>query len=305
MKKERVLFVSLVRIIAIVLIVLFHVMYEIFQDHGLRPIGFIGVSLFFIVSGFVLAKIYPNLTEFSGKWFLKKYFKIALVYYLALVFIVILFGKQVYSGNVFANLGLHFAFLDGFFSQVAYGIISPAWFIVPLICFYFLFPYLNRFIKKSYIFLILAFVISIAIRFYLGTWTSYNPLFFLAEFCFGIAFVYKPKNILILISAVVLIVNPLMFIPFAVFYSLSFINSTMLTKLSNILGFFEINMIIIFLSHEAFINVLFNKWNIFGLSIWLEIIILALGMVGILIVSREIQNRLLEFNKDINQSKLC
>ena len=98
-KEERLVSIDLLRVIAIVLIIGFHLVYNFNHDSSIRPVGFLGVSLFFIISGFMLAKKYPLLEKFSAPWFLKRYIRIASLYYLALIFLVFLFGKQIIRGQ--------------------------------------------------------------------------------------------------------------------------------------------------------------------------------------------------------------
>jgi len=143
MDKNRAVFIDLAKTIGILAVILFHVAYEISLNNELRPIGFIGVSLFFIASGFVLAKKYAGLEFFSFKWIYRRYLKIALIYYPALIAIAVLLGNQTYTGSIIKNLIVHFSFLDAYFSDVQYSIISPAWFFAPLMGLYLLFPYLN------------------------------------------------------------------------------------------------------------------------------------------------------------------
>ncbi|MEM4359026.1 MAG: acyltransferase family protein [Candidatus Bilamarchaeaceae archaeon] len=76
MVRERLLWVDIVRTLAIFLIVLFHFIYEINPDQSLRWIGYVGVSLFFIASGYVLAKNYPDLENLNLSWLKKRYDRI-------------------------------------------------------------------------------------------------------------------------------------------------------------------------------------------------------------------------------------
>ena len=252
MRKERVVFLDILRVISIFLIVLFHFWYQSTLDNSLRAIGFVGASLFFIISGFSLAKNYPEHTGFSLKWFLKRYLKIASVYYVALVLIVILFLKQSYSGNLFLNLLSHFTFTDSLFPQFSYGIISPAWFLAPLIVYYLIFPFLNGVIKKDWKIIIGIFIVSALIRFFnSGDYTSMNPLFFLAEFCFGIAIAHNKKIYMMATPIIFVLVQPIMYIPFAIFYMLSFVKNEYVS--SKIVIWISNQIIFIFLFHEALI----------------------------------------------------
>jgi peptidoglycan/LPS O-acetylase OafA/YrhL len=279
--KKRIAYIDILRVLAIILVILFHFLYSIYPVNSLRYIGFAGVSLFFIISGFLLAEKYPKLINFSAKWFAKRYVKIAVIYLFAMLAIAFLFGKQSYPGDLPSNIIVHLAFLDPLFPQFAYSIISPAWFLVPLICLYLLFPYLNRLIKKDARLLIIPLIIMAIVRFYDGNLTSYSPLFYIGEFCFGIAFAYNKKNVAILISLIIALVNPIMFLTFAVFYVFSFFDFRILGQ-SRIIEIIAANTLEIFLFHEAFINIIIGKWTVYNMNIFSELAIF-LGTVAIVV----------------------
>lgn len=286
--KERFAFVDILKILSIFLVVLFHILYEFNQNNALRPIGLVGVSLFFIISGFTLAKRYAYLESFSLKWFLKRYFKVSSVYYIAIIVIAVLFAIQTYPGKLLNNLFVHFFFLDYFFPQYQYSIISPAWFLVPLMGLYILFPYLNRFVKKYDWFIVVPFLIALIYRIYAGTFTSYSPLFFIADFCFGIYLAHHKKNlILFVLPFLFLMAKPVMVIPFFIFLSLSYFNSWKSDSWAGL--FLSENIILIFLFHESFMKVLFGKWEIYGLGIGISLIILIFATFLAWLISKTIQ----------------
>jgi len=220
---ERIGSIDLLRVLAISLVIIFHLLYNLLLDNSLRPIGFIGISLFFIISGFLLAKKYPDIKYLKIKWLLKRYLAIAPLYYIALIVMVILLGKQIYSGSLIKTLLLHFAFIDFISPETAYTIISPAWFLIPLVGLYLLYPYLNASLKKNPYIIILAFLVMIAVRIQDQTLTAYSfiaPLFFLGEFCFGIVIAQnKLKTLpLLIIPLLITFVDPIMYLPFLIFY---------------------------------------------------------------------------------------
>ncbi|MFH1585655.1 MAG: acyltransferase family protein [archaeon] len=279
MKKEgRISSIDLLRAIAIVMVISFHLLYQITQDNSLRPIGFVAISLFFILSGFILAKKYPKLDSFSIKWFFKRYLRVAILYYIALVAVVLIFSKQVYSGSLFKNLLYHFAFIGFISKETAYGIISPAWFVIPLIGLYILYPYLNKFIKKNPIFLIFAFLITFWFRYTYGGLTSFCPMFFLGEFCFGIAFAHNKNNWALLISIITIAIAPFMILPYLIFYILYYIDNKYLP--SKILGFIGANTLMLFLFHEAYIRVALGDWHIYSLSKFSSLTLLSIIMIS-------------------------
>jgi peptidoglycan/LPS O-acetylase OafA/YrhL len=198
-----------------------------------------------------------------------------------------LFEKQTYSGSVFSNLFLHFLFIDPLFPKYAYGIISPAWFLTPLIGLYILFPYLNKYLKKYPKLLLIPFIIMIIFRIYSGTFTHFNPLFFIGEFCFGIAFAYNKRIPAILISALTLLIQPLMFVPYLLFYVLCPLKCTFMP--SKILDFLGSKTLALFLFHEAFIKVGFGKWKIYNLDIINGLIVLTIVLICVEIISKDIK----------------
>ncbi|VVB80305.1 Acyltransferase family protein [uncultured archaeon] len=290
MAKERFAFVDLVRVIAIFLIVLFHFWYQITFDESLRTIGFVGVSLFFIASGYTLTKHYSNHVSFSFKWFFRRILKIALIYYLALVLVALLFGRQAYSGNLFFNLLAHFSFTDSFFPEYSYGLISPAWFFAPLVVLYLFFPYINKIIKKNWFFILPAFVITFLFRFYNPFFTSTNFLFFLAEFCFGIAFAYRRSLLLVLVSLLIIFIRPVMVLPFVLFYILSFTDHVSDFNLLRIISKYSVA---IFLFHEALMNLIFDKWQIFYFSKVYSILIFVGVSIFVTYLSSILQRKIL------------
>ncbi|MCX6815530.1 MAG: acyltransferase family protein [Candidatus Aenigmarchaeota archaeon] len=290
--EKHIVYIDILRVIAIVLVILFHFLYNVYLDNSLRYIGFAGISLFFIISGFLLAKKYPRLINFSLRWFVKRYVKIAVFYLLSMLAIAFLFWKQTYPGDLLANILVHLTFLDPFFPQFAYSLISPAWFLVPLICLYLVFPYLNRFIKKDARLLVVPFIAMAAVRIYSGALTSYSPLFFIGEFCFGIAFAYDKKNVAVLASLITVLVNPIMFLPFAAFYVFSFFDFKALGR-TRITSIIAANIIVPFLLHEAFFNIIFRKWTIYNTSIFVGLAIFLMTAIIIVYLSQKATNYIL------------
>lgn len=290
-KREKIIFIDILKTIAIILVVLFHVLYEITLNNSLRIIGFFGVSLFFIVSGFILAKAYPN-QSFSLKWFAKRFIKISSLYYLALIAIGLLFANQTYHGSLFKQLLIKFAFLDAFFPISQYSIISPAWFLIPLIVLYYLFPILNKIIKKVPYLVFIAFIIMYFIRFKSENLTEYSPLFFIGEFCFGIALAQGYTLIPLLASLLIIPLNPYTFIPFPIFYIFSKINWKFLNSIPIMptISFIAENTLIIFLFHESFMKVILNRWHIFQLSFLPSLIILIFATLTCIFLSRRINS---------------
>ncbi len=237
-----------------------------------------------MASGFSLTLRYPNITSFNLGWLVRRYVHIASVYYPALIAIVLLFSTQGYDGNPFYVLGAHFLFLDWLLPGTAFSIISPAWFVIPLMAFYVLYPFINRFVKTSKLFYPFAFVITVVVRLLSGTLVSVNPLFFLADFCFGMKFAYEKSYWTFLPLILLAVVNPAMMIPFTVFCLFYLARNFMPAFLSGIAKYtFEI-----FLFHEAVVNVILKKWTLYDASVPVSLLSILVSVIIVTVFSKKI-----------------
>ncbi|VVC04235.1 Acyltransferase family protein [Candidatus Bilamarchaeum dharawalense] len=281
--KERLGWIDFGRALAIFLVVVFHVAYQFTRDENLRIVGFLGVSLFFIISGFMLSTKYPKLRSFDLKWFFKRYVKVASIYYLAIIAIVILFANQSYQQGIYDIL-LHFLFLNWLDPSTQYTLISPSWFLIPLMALYLAYPYLNKLIRKSEWFVVVAFIITIIYGIQENSpLTSFSLLFFLAQFCFGMASAQGIGKIMIIGPLLMAIYNPLLAIPYIVFWIIY------LSKIPPIgsITLISKHTIEIFLFHEAIMNVCIGKWNVYGLEMPYSLLItISCFLVATLIASR-------------------
>lgn len=287
-KKEKEGFVDILRIIAIILILYFHINFEFTRDNSLRQMGFIGISLFFIISGYVLAKNYSINIDFSLKWFLKRLVTIIPLYYLSLIMISALFSNQVYSGSILKNLVMHFLFIDFLSPETAYGIISPAWFLTPLVFLYLFFPLINKSISKYNWTYLIFFAITFLNRIVEPNNTSFYPTFFLVEFAFGMLFFYNKKSPYLLTSIAILLISPSMIIPFIIFYIASLIKTNKITNSE----LTSTGVYFLFLFHEAFIKTITGSWKIFSQNILSSLIILIVSSTICLLVSDKIKHYL-------------
>jgi len=305
-KGRRIIAIDLIRVLAITLIIAFHFIYDYTYANSLRNLGFVGVSLFFIISGFVLAKRYPKLESFSLRWFFKRYLRISVLYYSALIILVVLLGKQVYAGGLVKNLVAHFLFIDFLFKETAYGITSAAWFIPPLIALYLMFPYLNKFTKKSLWFLVFIFTLMISARLYSGALSSYSPLFFIGEFCFGIAYAHGKKILPLAISLFTVFLFPVMVLPFIIFSGILLFEWNIFP--SKLLHFIGANTLALFLFHEAFIKIFTGKWSIPPLTRFNALFLLVTFAIVATHYSRVLRGKILSTSlltkkKDLNSNK--
>ncbi len=286
--KGRILWIDIARALAIALIVGFHVAYEFSLDNGIRWVGFLGASLFFIISGFMLAKHDPGMVSFDKGWFVRRYIKIASLYYPAIIVLVILFGAQIYDNGLW-DIIAHFLFINGIWPALTYSIISPAWFIIPLFFYYIFYPYINRFTKNYSLFLPLAVIATLAARMIYGGLVNPNPFCFLAEFCFGIAFAHGKRDFWMLAPLALAIAAPVMALPFIVFFVLSLLPSDepnhIIGSAFSLIGqhTFEI-----FLFHESVMKAILGKWKVFGLGATASTIILLLSLAMVMVISKAI-----------------
>ena len=288
--KGRILWIDIARVLAIVLIVGFHVAYEFSLDSSIRWVGFLGASLFFIISGFMLAKHDPDLVSFDKGWFVRRYIRIASLYYPTIIVLVILFGAQIYDNGLW-DIIAHFLFINGTWPALTYSIISPAWFIIPLFFFYVFYPYLNRFTKNYPFFVPLAVVCTIGARLLFGGLVNPNPFFFLAEFCSGIAFAHGIKDIWMLAPLALAFVSPVMALPFIMFFALSLLPSDEPNHTIG-LAFSQIGQhtFEIFLFHESVMKAILGKWKVFNLDAAACTIILLLSLAIVVMVSKAVNS---------------
>ncbi len=303
-KKERNTSIDLLRTIAITSIIHFHFAYAYTYQGYLREIGFFGISLFFIISGYLLTYKYPDLEKFSIKWFWKRYVKIASLYYLGLITIILMFTNQSYTGSLWKNLITHIFFIDFYFTDTAYGIMSAAWFLIPLMGMYILFPYLNKLIKKRSYLLIIIMIAMVLFRMNRDGLTSFNLLFFLGEFCFGIALAHNKKDIFLLTPLLVILIEWFMIFPFITFYVIHLLNLNFLPQ--KILRFIGKNTLPLFLFHEAILKVWTEEWHLYTLNKYSAAFLLIVISVFLTYTSSKIQNFITPKNlsKQENKDKL-
>jgi len=288
---NRIVWIDFARIIAIVLIVGFHLLYALNENQGLRSYGFVGASLFFILSGYMLAFRYPDVTGFDFDWLKKRFVKIVSLYYPALIAMALLFPIDTYYRGPY-DLGLHFIFMNWISQDTAYSIISAGWFIVPLIGLYLLFPYLNRFMKKAPYLIFIAFALELANRFMVKDLVSFSPVFFLGEFCFGMIIANGERKWWLLAAALIpAIINPVLLVPFVLFFILSSLAGAVL-KLPGPLSLVAGNTFEIFLFHEAAIMVALGRWSLYGQGMLVSLIGLGTAIVLVKLISKRIQRTL-------------
>lgn len=166
-KKERMVYLDFARVVATVLIVIYHFNIQIglhaiqapivfIQTFSTENIGSIGISLFILISGASLMKNYSQ-DPFSVQTFYKKRISsIAIIYYLTYISTwLVLFwisGRPPYNGN--PNLWtflLTILGMDGFlYYRIPNYYLCGEWFLGLIIIFYVLFPMLRKCVNSSF-----------------------------------------------------------------------------------------------------------------------------------------------------------
>ncbi|MFY9464846.1 MAG: acyltransferase [Sediminibacterium sp.] len=119
----------------------------------------IGVTLFFVLSGFLICLRYFDTCEINGTWF-RKYLKnrIARIYPMYLILTVATFafawwiGDHSVYNNFFSPVLLIFLnifFIRGFFDDLKFTGVSQGWSLTVEECFYFMAPFFFLYIKKT------------------------------------------------------------------------------------------------------------------------------------------------------------
>ncbi len=130
-----------------------------------------GVTLFFVLSGFLIGLRYYDTCEITSTWF-RKYIKnrIARIYpmYLILTLATFIFGWIMKDNAIFGTsaspmllLFFNIFFLRGFFDDLKFTGVSQGWSLTVEECFYFLAPFFFMQIKKarkSFIYLPILFI---------------------------------------------------------------------------------------------------------------------------------------------------
>lgn len=186
----------------------------------------LAVSFFFVLSGFIMATVYNSLKSFSLdkslNFYLKRFARIAPLYVLALILVVIFSDQDFY----FKEFLLSLFFLQSWIPEYALSLNFTGWSLSVEMFFYLLFPIIFPFIanrknilKFTSIFWLLS-SLATFILFYLGydiAFIKYFPLLHLNEFligmCAGLIYLKetdKRSNLLFFIPIIFL----LLYIPF-------------------------------------------------------------------------------------------
>jgi peptidoglycan/LPS O-acetylase OafA/YrhL len=125
----------------------------------------VGVTLFFVLSGFLIAFRYYNIFNISWKWvfdyLLKRLARIYPMYFLLTLFVFFVLawssdiGFTQYVMQQYKVLILNLSFLRGFFNDYKFSLIAQGWSLTVEECFYFAAPIIFFAIRKFKPFIIL------------------------------------------------------------------------------------------------------------------------------------------------------
>jgi peptidoglycan/LPS O-acetylase OafA/YrhL len=188
------------RFFAALAVALYHVPFVLSRSVGMTvlPNGGLGVSFFFILSGFILRHVHPE-SDFSlVKFYRHRAARILPLHYLTLIIWTTLFftnwgnglTEKINSGV--ANILLLQAFFSGPLFTLGYNAVS--WSISVELFFYALFPFLLRghrcfivFLSYVFVFLLMPHGISQWLQAAFGDFFYFNPLARLLEFVCGMS----------------------------------------------------------------------------------------------------------------------
>lgn len=128
--------------------------------YGMAKELHIGVTFFFVLSGFLIAYRYSEMNSFSfRKYLINRFARIYPIYFVLTVITFISFNS--FSTNDWTLLFLNLSFLRGFFEQINFSLVAQGWSLTVEETFYFLAPIFFLFLKKTRMAFILIPILSI------------------------------------------------------------------------------------------------------------------------------------------------
>lgn len=212
MKKKRIYYLDLIRVVALIIVIIghynFHINYEqingqmIFDFIPMDNLRKIGVSLFIIISGAVLMKTYE--TNFNLKtYFIKRFLSIYPIFWTGYI-IAFLFNFYLYKDINEYSPGWTFILtiigMDGYLYNVIPNFyLVGEWFLGFILLFYIIFPILRKYVIEKPVLLGIVTSVLYILSIYMNS-NGLNPLgrsdIFsrLPEFLFGMYFIYYIKR---------------------------------------------------------------------------------------------------------------
>lgn len=200
-KMEKRTDIQVLRALAVIFVVLFHL-----EVAGIES-GFLGVDVFFVVSGFLMAILYKKgeakkFFERRAKRLIPAYFATIILTMFASLFIVLpselgQVATQSIYGLFFAN-NIGFWMQNSYFSKSDFNPLLHLWSLGVEIQFYLIVPLLAWFFRKSKVFLFLAILASFAACIYIVGISTKTSFFMMPlrmwEFLIGFVIAYYLTN---------------------------------------------------------------------------------------------------------------
>jgi peptidoglycan/LPS O-acetylase OafA/YrhL len=130
----------------------------------------VGVTIFFVLSGFLIANRYCNESQFNfKKYFLKRFARIFPMYFLLTTATFLFFAifQSVSLFEQFKSYLINITFFRGFLDDLKFTGIAQGWSLTVEECFYFLAPLFFLLVKKNKIYLFLIPIVTVSIGFLL------------------------------------------------------------------------------------------------------------------------------------------
>ncbi len=193
--------IQLLRALAVIFVVLFHL-----EISGIES-GFLGVDVFFVVSGFLMAILYKSgetkkFFERRAKRLIPAYFATVILTLVASIFLVLaselgqVVDQSIYSLFFASNFG--FWMQNSYFSKADFNPLLHLWSLGVEIQFYLIVPLLVWFFNKSRLFLFLALISSFLLCIYIVGISTKTSFFMMPlrmwEFLIGFVVAYYLTN---------------------------------------------------------------------------------------------------------------
>jgi peptidoglycan/LPS O-acetylase OafA/YrhL len=195
------LHIEILRTIAVLSVVGFHMGWSGFN------LGYLGVDVFFVVSGFLMVKIFSSMKSDDYKTFyfrrlmrlIPAYLTTSVITFVAFFLIVLPFERyEIAKQNLMANLfisNFYYWTENQYFSSSGLKPILSFWSLALEVQFYLLFPLLYRLILRSKVMFFLLMLVSLAINTFLHYLSPETAFFFLPsrlwEFMVGVYIAFR------------------------------------------------------------------------------------------------------------------
>lgn len=178
MENQRYDYLDSLRGIAILGVILTHIPILVQPSsihlNFLSSSGQYGVQLFYIISGYTIALSYHRRNESTARFYVRRFFRIAPMFYVAVLVYTIINGFSADywapNGKSWYHVVLTIFFLNGWNPETINSVVPGGWSIAIEATFYLIFPIFIRFIgnvNKTLLYLSFFFIFSCILRFFL------------------------------------------------------------------------------------------------------------------------------------------